>query len=84
MNFSFKLKDIEAENFCKEVVQCMSELCSISKEEALSRVNHHWLHLEVFGGEDEIAYHEAPDFWAQDIYYGSDSYWWLSGTSELV
>ena len=29
-----------------------------------------------FLDEDDLRYHETPTFWAHDIYYGADSYWW--------
>jgi hypothetical protein len=25
-----------------------------------------------------MIYHEEPEFWAKDIYWGHSSYWWLS------
>lgn len=77
LKFIFKLLDDEATQFCEDIVKEMVSLLSITEDEALKRVNSHWSHLEVIGGLDELIYHEKPSFWAQEIYYGSDSYWWI-------
>ncbi|MFM1652554.1 hypothetical protein ACI7RC_10695 [Brevibacillus sp. B_LB10_24] len=73
-NFEF-ITDQESERFCKTIVEKMIDLFSISEEEALGRINRKWRGIK-FVGEDHIIYHELEDFWAYDIYYGSDSRWW--------
>jgi len=77
MKFSLNFLDVEAKEFCERVVSEMVTLFSITEEEAITRVNCHWAHIESIGGQEELIYHEDERFWAQDIYYGSDSYWWL-------
>lgn len=77
MKFSLNLLDVEAQKFCEGIVSEMVSLFSITEEEAISRVNFQWSHLESLGGNEELIYHEDERFWAQDIYYGPDSLWWL-------
>ncbi len=77
MRFSLNLLDPEAQEFCEKIVSEMVSLFSITQEEAVSRVNLQWKHLRAIGGKEELIYHEDEKFWAQEIYYGPDSYWWL-------
>jgi hypothetical protein len=60
---------------CEEVVGRMTELFGIPVDEALGRVNRHWAGLQ-FDDLDMIC-HENADYWANEIYFGNDSYWWL-------
>jgi hypothetical protein len=78
MKFNLKLLDSAAQEFCEGIVCEMVSLFSITEEEAISRINTQWSHLESLGGDEELIYHEDEKFWAQDIYYGPDSFWWLS------
>lgn len=54
----------------------MVRLFSISLEEAIGRINREWQGKPIVG--DDIVYHEAEDYWAQNIYFGKSSEWWLS------
>lgn len=76
MKFSLNLLDDKAQEFCEGIVSEMISLFSISEDEAITRVNCQWSHLEGIGSDKELIYHEDEKFWAHDIYYGSDSYWW--------
>ena len=72
--FSFRT-DVQSEKFCALVADSMISLFGISPDEAVGRINRAWATLELLG-DDQIIYHENEDFWANDIYYGMDSYWW--------
>lgn len=59
---------------CENIVDRMMELFGISEDEALGRVNRQW---RGFQFEDlDIVCHETDDYWANQIYFGSGSYWW--------
>jgi hypothetical protein len=72
--FKFPL-DKESYRYCLEIVDEMIRQFGISKEEAIGRINHEWSGAE-FIGDDHVYYHEDPDEWAKDIFYGKDSFWW--------
>jgi hypothetical protein len=68
--------DAEARAFCDDIVQCMLSAFDISEAEALGRVNRQWRRND-FKFQD-VRYHETDEFWAHDIYFGHDSFWWNS------
>ena len=74
--FVFKTDD-EYFSYCEDILQEMILLFKISEEEALSRMNRYWKHLEFIGGEEELLGHELPGYWAKNIYYG-DAHWWTN------
>lgn len=74
--FEFKTDD-QSEKFCCDVIEEMVVLFSISKQEALGRMNRLWKGLEFLGSEDLI-YHEDETYWAMTIYYGKGSNWWAN------
>jgi hypothetical protein len=59
---------------CEDIVGRMVDTFGISEHEALGRVNRQWraCTFEAF----DIICHETDDFWANQIYFGNDSYWW--------
>jgi hypothetical protein len=60
---------------CERIVDRMMELFGISVDEALGRINRGWAGFEF---EDlDLICHETDDYWANTIYFGADSYWWL-------
>jgi hypothetical protein len=69
--------DAKSEAFCGEIVATMMELFGLSRAEAIGRINRDFTPVDFFG-EEHIYYHETPDYWAQTIYYGRDSKWWLN------
>jgi hypothetical protein len=71
--------DARSEAFLKEVIAEMISRFAISEEEAVRRINVSWKHVGQFTGEQHIFYHEDPDFYASDIYFGHDSAWWIVG-----
>jgi hypothetical protein len=74
--FTF-VTDEHSEEYCVEIAQAMANDFGISEDEAVSRINQHWSGLTIVGEEDMI-YHELPHYWAWTVYYGHDSYWWIS------
>ncbi|MGG1163487.1 hypothetical protein [Brevibacillus laterosporus] len=74
IKFDF-VTDKDANEYCQKIIKKMSECFGITEEEAIGRVNKKWKGISFFG-DDHIIYHELEDFWAYDIYYGSDSRWW--------
>ena len=73
-NYSFKVNE-ESKIFCDEIMSEMMRLFGISKSEAIGRINRQWDQLD-FLDENDLRYHEGAEFWANDMYYGADSYWW--------
>jgi hypothetical protein len=60
---------------CERTVSRMTELFGISVDEALGRVNEQWRGCQF---EDvDLICHETDDYWANTIYFGHDSFWWL-------
>ncbi|MCR8630879.1 hypothetical protein [Paenibacillus radicis (ex Xue et al. 2023)] len=80
--FVFKTEDL-AKKFCESIVQKMSDSFSISKEEAIGRLNKRWINVECITNDD-IIFHETDDFWAYDIYYGHNSRWWARKNDDLL
>ena len=74
--FSFET-DAEGAAYCHVIVDEMVELFGISHEEAAGRVNRQWQGQKILGSAD-LVYHEEPFFWANEIYFGHDSNWWLN------
>jgi len=72
--------DADSDAFLKGVVVEMARRFQISASECIRRVNAHWSHLERIDSTD-IIFHELPDYWACDIYFGHDSEWWLTTPS---
>lgn len=92
--FWFKVTP-RGEAFCLAIVHEMCRLFSISKPEALLRVNSCWGSRDgsrsvdfVLGQYKEdptfdLRFHETPEYWAKRIYYGPGVYWWLTEESLL-
>ncbi|MFG1605157.1 hypothetical protein [Actinoplanes sp. NPDC049265] len=64
-----------ARRFVGQVVYQMAARFPITQDEAVGRVNQTWGHIDYIGDTDLI-FHQSPDEWARDIYYGPDSRWW--------
>ncbi|WP_432776584.1 hypothetical protein AAFJ72_07105 [Brevibacillus gelatini] len=73
-NFKFKI-DEKGRGFCNDIVNVMVDNFQITKEEAVGRINEHWSNTEIVG-EYCMVYHELPEFWGYEIYFGSNSRWW--------
>jgi len=56
----------------------MVRLFGISLNEAAGRINQMWHGRKFLTEADELMlYHDDPDRWANVIYYGPGSRWWL-------
>ena len=75
LEFNFKT-DSSSKEYCEEIILEMTSLFGITEVEAYTRINELWSGVEIVG-EDDLIYHEDPDYWAKDICYGHDSEWWL-------
>ena len=73
--YAFKV-DSEAESLCDQIIDEMVAGLGLTEAEAIGRLNRAW------GGNDfrkqDIRYHETPEFWAKDIYFGPGSKWWTN------
>lgn len=47
----------------------------LTQAESIYLLNSRWGHITLVK-EDELAYHEIPEFWAKDFYWGLDTSWW--------
>ncbi len=77
MKIKLNFTDAAIESYCEEIVKEMMRLFSLEAPEAIKRIEARWKHLESIGGDEELIYHETEEHWANDIYYGHDSFWWL-------
>lgn len=75
MVFAFKT-DKESVEFVLEVAKLMSNGFGLSNSEALSMINAHWKGID-FTGSEHVIYHETATYFANEIYFGHESYWWL-------
>ena len=74
--FAF-LTDGKSAAFCDEIVAKMVELFRISENEAVGRLNREFQDME-FVGEEHVFYHEDDEYWANRVYWGHGSKWWLN------
>ncbi len=73
--FKFKT-DSEGYRFCRRIADEMKKQFNISEQEAFGRINENWKHLII--DQNSILFHEDEEYWAKDLYYGHDSYWWMN------
>jgi hypothetical protein len=71
-----------AESYCRLIVDDLVRLFSISRHEAIKRVNSYWRGVSfVTGADHQLMTHETTDVWAQHVYYGKQSMWWRPGSN---
>jgi hypothetical protein len=68
----------EALDYLFEIAAEMSMLFSISRAEAIGRMNQFWGCRVRFRTEMELGLlgHEEPRYWAKQVYYLDDTLWW--------
>lgn len=64
------------------IVQLLIELFDISEKEAFLRINSFWEGND-FLSEEDLIFHESPEFWAKTIYY-EECNWWNFSENELI
>jgi hypothetical protein len=60
----------EVEKYLDDIADDMVSRFGIPLREAVARINEHWEGL-TFEEEDDLIFHELPDFWADLIHYGT-------------
>lgn len=75
--------DQEAFEFCMEIANVMVRDFAITTDEAIARMNRLWRGLS-FGGPEELLFHELPETWAYDIYFGKGSAWWTKPEAQRL
>ncbi|WP_336761674.1 hypothetical protein [Paenibacillus sp. USHLN196] len=73
---------LSSEIYCLHIVQLLIELFNISEKEAFLRINSFWEGND-FTSEEDLIFHESPEFWAKTIYY-EESNWWNFPENELI
>ncbi|WP_342570644.1 hypothetical protein MKY85_20545 [Paenibacillus sp. FSL R5-0749] len=73
---------LSSEIYCLEIVQELIGLFDISEKEAFLRINSFWEGND-FTSEDDLIFHELPEYWAKTIYY-EKSNWWNFPENELI
>lgn len=67
----------EAIDYIEKIVNAMVSLFSVTRAEAVGRVNKHWRNRDFFTAMSvSLLVRERPDFWAKTIYYPADVKWW--------
>jgi hypothetical protein len=66
----------KAQAFIERIIHEMLLRFPITRDEAVSRINQAWGHLDYIGDTDLI-FHESAQHWAKTIYYGKDSRSWF-------
>ncbi|WP_339306962.1 hypothetical protein [Paenibacillus sp. FSL R5-0519] len=73
---------LSSEIYCLEIVQELIGLFDISEKEAFLRINSFWEGND-FTSEDDLIFHESPEYWAKTTYY-EQSNWWNAKQDELT
>lgn len=73
---SFRV-DSEGFLYVRDILIELSSLFPLSLQEALVLVNDHLRDQEIALGD--LFYHETPEAWSKDMYWGHDQNWWKRG-----
>ena len=68
--------DARGRAFCDRIADEMIRRFGISEDEALGRINELWRGVD-FEPQD-LRYHETEEYWANDVYFGHGSLWWMN------
>jgi hypothetical protein len=69
--------DKKSEAFCNDILAALIAKFNITPAEAETRLNRAWAGLKLVGAQ-QICYLETADYWANTIYYGRHSNWWMT------
>lgn len=73
---SFRV-DSEGFLYVRDILIELSSRFPLSLQEALVLVNDHLRDQEIALGD--LFYHETPEAWSKDMYWGHNQYWWKRG-----
>ncbi|TDF35465.1 hypothetical protein EYS14_18780 [Alteromonadaceae bacterium M269] len=76
MEFTFET-DKESYEFCIDVIKTLSHGFGMSENDALTLINKEWRHIGFFNKE-HVFHHESAEYFANELFFGHDSYWWLN------
>ncbi len=76
MKYTF-ITDSKNEAHFDKIALKMVDLFKIDHEEAVGRINRHWSG-ETVTGSDNMLDHEVLDYWANTVFYGWGSFWWMN------
>jgi|CXWL01.1.fsa_nt_gi hypothetical protein len=74
--------DIGAEEFLDEIAEYLVEHFGVSLVEARARIEAGWAHFpegHLTLESESLVFHEEASYWAHNFYYGSSSFWWITG-----
>lgn len=74
--------NLEGRYFIWSIIIELISRFPISLKEAIDLINQNWRHIELTN-HDDMAYHESPEFWAKDFYWGHNSIWWKKGGNRI-
>ena len=69
--------DAELTAWCHQIAGQLVARFGVSRQEAIGRINRDWRLRYCLGPYVYLAYHEDPEYWADEIYFGKDSRWWM-------
>lgn len=70
-------------DFCRSTLIELISRFPLTQFEGIHLINSRWGHLSLLD-EDEITYHELPEFWAKEFYWGTDTFWWKSEDERIL
>lgn len=80
-NFSFKT-NLNSEIYCLAIAQHLVMEYKIPEDEAINRISYFWGEDDLTS-EDNLLYHESPEYWAGTIYF-EDEFWWDKDVKSLI
>jgi len=70
-------------DFCRSILIELISRFPLTQLEGIHLINSRWGHISLVA-EDEIAYHESPEFWAKEFYWGTDTVWWKTENDRVL
>lgn len=80
--------DAESVGFAERIVAEMTDTFGIDRDEAVQRFNRHfnqlphppgWTITNGFAASVAVYHDDRDGYWANTIYYGPESFWWVVG-----
>jgi len=78
--------DAGARQFLDAIAQAQVDQFGITAEETRRRITRAWRLFadgSIKGDSDppDLLFHETAEYWASTVYYGNDSFWWITGAA---